>query len=117
MLQRYLVVYSFWATLIVTSAAAGEKGVVVHKGEGQLEVSIDKKPFFTYQHDTQKPEQRRPIIHPLHGPTGAVITQMGEVPGKRTAPRRSSAVKLGRRNATPLRPIRATARIHANVAT
>jgi hypothetical protein len=69
------------------SPAADDKPapVSIRKGEGQLDVLIDGKPFFSYQYDTQKPELRRPVIHPLHAPDGAVITQLGEVPGKRTA--------------------------------
>lgn len=59
--------------------------VSIHKSEGNLEVSVDGKPFFTYHYDTDRPDLRRPLIHPLHAPSGAIITQMGEVPGKRTA--------------------------------
>jgi hypothetical protein len=59
--------------------------VSIRKADDRLEVLLDGKPFFTYQYDTSRPELRRPIIHPLHGPSGAVLTQLGEVPGKRTA--------------------------------
>ncbi len=66
--------------------AGGKPGpVVMRQGDGQLQVEIDGRPFFTYHHDTSKPELRRPHIHPLHGPTGSVLTQLGEIPGQRKA--------------------------------
>src|SRR5262249_50888049 len=42
-------------------------------------------PFFTYRYNTKDPELPRPIFHPLLGPSGKTITQLGEVPGKRVA--------------------------------
>lgn len=68
-------------------AADDQKAPVVsiQKGSAGLDISIDGKPFFTYQYDTEQPELRRPVIHPLYGPNGAVISQLGEIPGKRTA--------------------------------
>src|SRR5262245_33365473 len=82
-----LMVLAGAAAALPASGAGGDKGgrVAIKKSDGQLDVAIDGKPFFSYHYDTQKPELRRPYIHPLHGPNGEVITQMGEVPGKRTA--------------------------------
>jgi hypothetical protein len=48
-----------------------------------LKVTISGNPFFVYSYDTTASELTRPVIHPLHGPTGAVLTQLGEVAGQR----------------------------------
>jgi hypothetical protein len=62
----------------------GDKGpVTIQQTDQELRVFVDGKAFFTYRYDTSDPDLPRPVIHPLHGPTGAVLTQMGEVPDKR----------------------------------
>ena len=70
-----------------THADVGEKSgqVKIQKKANNLHITIDGQPFFTYQYNTDQPELPRPVIHPLHGPEGQVITQMGEVAGKRVA--------------------------------
>jgi hypothetical protein len=67
-----LVVATTLFTLDSRGAADEQKAPVVsiQKGSAGLDVSIDDKPFFTYQHDTEQPELRRPVIHPLYGPNG-----------------------------------------------
>ena len=101
--SRTLVVLSLaWCVcLLASSLAAGEKrSADIHRDNGALRVSIDGKPFFTYCHDTGNPELPRPVIHPLHGPTGEVITQMGEVPGKKEKHFHHTALWLAHQNFT-----------------
>lgn len=71
-----------WITHPQTASAQADQ-VTIQKTPDELKIAIDGKPFFTYQYNTNKPERRRPIIHPLYGPNGNVITQMGQVPNKR----------------------------------
>jgi hypothetical protein len=60
-----------------------EKGVALREGQQALEIGVEGKPFVTYRFNTKDPELPRPYFHPLVGPTGQTITQLGEVPGKR----------------------------------
>ncbi len=66
-------------------AIDGPDAVAIKQDANRLQVMIDGQPFFTYHYDTAKPDLRRPQIHPLHGPAGEVLTQLGEVPGQRKA--------------------------------
>ena len=87
--------------LLASSLGAGEKASVgIDRDSGALRVSIDGKPFFTYCHDTGNPELPRPVIHPLHGPTGEVITQLGEVAGKKEKHFHHTALWLAHQNFT-----------------
>jgi hypothetical protein len=96
--------------LLESSTAAREKGTVdVDKENGTLRVSIDGKPFFTYRYDTSNPELPRPVIHPLHGPTGEVITQTGDDsildwPLSPTFPSGDSAILFNQDCPQPLNP-------------
>jgi hypothetical protein len=89
-------------TLLIGPGAAGAIDLLVQAGvqpAGQaadevriretpqaLEATVGGQPFFNYRFQTRKdPELPRPIFHPLHGPTGKTITQLGEIPGKRVA--------------------------------
>jgi hypothetical protein len=55
------------------------------KGEAVLKIAIEQVPFFSYQFHTGNINLPRPVIHPLFGPNGEVLTQLGEIPDKRTA--------------------------------
>jgi hypothetical protein len=89
------------AWLAGSSAAADHpRAVAVDKDTDALRVSVDGKPFFTYRYGAADPELPRPVIHPLHGPTGAVITQMGEVPGKKEKHFHHTALWLAHQNFT-----------------
>jgi hypothetical protein len=48
-----------------------------------VDISVGGKPFVTYRYNTKDAEVPRPYFHPLLGPSGKTITQMGEVPGKK----------------------------------
>lgn len=74
--------------------------VTIRDAQGKLEVAVAGKPFFVYQYDTANPELRRPVIHPLYAPSGAVITQMGEIPDKRTAHFHHTGLWLAHQNFT-----------------
>lgn len=64
--------------------AGNEKAVEevrIKESPDALEITVEGKPFATYRYkDSEVP---RPYFHPLIGPTGQTITQMGEVPGKK----------------------------------
>lgn len=75
-------------TLFVEEVAAQQPeaknhAVQLRQGQDAVEVAIDGKPFVTYRFNTKSPELPRPYFHPLIGPSGQTITQLGEVPGKR----------------------------------
>jgi hypothetical protein len=86
-------------SLILGAASSEHVALLVQAGEGPpqaaevqfkespaaLEAMVSDKPFFTYRYNTKDPELPRPIFHPLLGPSGKTITQLGEVPGKRVA--------------------------------
>lgn len=59
------------------------KGVNLQQTQDAVEIALEGKPFVTYRFNTKNAELPRPYFHPLIGPTGQVITQLGEVPGKR----------------------------------
>jgi hypothetical protein len=63
-----------------------------------LEITTNGKPFVTYRYNTKDPQVPRPYFHPLVGPTGEVITQMGEVPGKRVAHFHHTALWIAHQN-------------------
>jgi hypothetical protein len=65
-----------------------------------LEVAVSDKPFFTYRYNTKDPELRRPIFHPLIGPSGKTITQMGEVADKKVAHFHHTALWIAHQNWT-----------------
>lgn len=48
-----------------------------------LEIAVDGQAFASYRYNTKDPELPRPYFHPVIGPAGKTITQVGEVPGKR----------------------------------
>ncbi|MBL8794501.1 MAG: PmoA family protein [Planctomycetia bacterium] len=77
-------------------------GVHIKETENTLEVTIANKPFFTYQYNTKDPELRRPIFHPVHGPSGKSITQLGEVPGKKVAHFHHTALWIAHQNWTAM---------------
>jgi hypothetical protein len=57
--------------------------VTIKESPDTLEIQIESKPFLTYHYNTKDAEVPRPYFHPVLGPTGKTITQMGEVPGKK----------------------------------
>ncbi|MGE3803121.1 MAG: PmoA family protein, partial [Gemmataceae bacterium] len=52
-------------------------------------------------YNTKDPEVPRPYFHPLHGPTGKVITQMGEIPGEKKAHFHHTALWISHQKFTP----------------
>lgn len=62
-------------------APAGD--VQIKEMPDTLDVAVAGKPFVTYRFNTKDPEVPRPYFHPVVGPAGKPITQMGEVPGKK----------------------------------
>lgn len=74
--------------------------VSIKEAPNALEVTTAGKPFFSYQFNTKDPELRRPIFHPVHGPSGKTITQLGEVPGKKVAHFHHTALWIAHQNWT-----------------
>jgi hypothetical protein len=87
-------------TLLIAPVAAGEIELLVQATRGAekaddevkiketadtLDAALSGKPFFTYRYNTKDAELRRPIFHPVVGPTGKTITQLGEVADKKVA--------------------------------
>jgi len=72
--------------------------VTIQDQKGSLHVTVDGKPFVTYRYNTKDPELPRPYFHPLLGPAGQVITQLGEVPGKRVAHFHHTALWIAHQN-------------------
>jgi hypothetical protein len=66
-------------------AAAAAEAVQIKETADALEIQVEGKPFLTYHHNTKDPEVPRPYFHPVMGPTGKTITQMGEIPGQKKA--------------------------------
>jgi hypothetical protein len=59
------------------------EGVRIRETPDALEIRSDGQLFVTYRFNTKDPQVPRPYFHPLAGPAGQTITQMGEVPDKR----------------------------------
>jgi hypothetical protein len=74
--------------------------VKIKEIENALSISVATYPFFHYQYNTKDPELRRPIFHPVHGPSGKTITQLGEVPGKKVAHFHHTALWIAHQNWT-----------------
>jgi hypothetical protein len=74
---------------LVLNPHPGQEGVndqvKIKESPDALDVSLGDKPFFTYRYNTKDPELRRPIFHPVIGPSGKTITQLGEVADKKVA--------------------------------
>jgi hypothetical protein len=84
----------------VVACAQNADEVKIKETENALEVSLAGKPFFRYQFNTKDPELRRPIFHPVHGPSGKPLTQLGEVPGKKVAHFHHTALWIAHQNWT-----------------
>jgi hypothetical protein len=69
----------------VKKPPTNDKGVNIKESKDLLEIFSEGKPFVTYRFNTKDKELPRPYFHPLIGPGGQTITQVGEVPGKRVA--------------------------------
>jgi hypothetical protein len=78
--------------------AAAEAEVALKQSDQAIEAVVGGKPFFSYRYQTKDPEVPRPYFHPLVGPSGKVITQMGEVPGKRVAHFHHTALWIAHQN-------------------
>jgi hypothetical protein len=65
-----------------------------------LEITVAGKPFVTYRYNTKDPEVPRPYFHPVVGPSGKTITQMGEVPGKKEKHFHHTALWIAHQNFT-----------------
>ncbi|MFN4257841.1 MAG: PmoA family protein [Gemmataceae bacterium] len=74
--------------------------VEIKKGADVLEVTIAGHPFFTYRYNTKDPELQRPYFHPLIGPSGQTITQLGEVPGQKIKHFHHTALYIAHQNFT-----------------
>jgi hypothetical protein len=74
-----------WLLALAAQAENAADEVTIKGTPDALDVSISNKPFFTYRYNTKDPELPRPIFHPVLGPSGKPITQLGEVPNKRVA--------------------------------
>jgi hypothetical protein len=80
----------------VPIAAADE--VQIKEGADALEISVSGKPFVTYRYNTKDPELPRPYFHPVLGPSGKTITQLGEIPGKKEAHFHHTALWIAHQN-------------------
>jgi hypothetical protein len=76
------------------------KGVALRETPQAVEISGEGKPFVTYRYNTKDPELPRPYFHPLIGPTGQTITQLGEVAGKREKHFHHTALWIAHQNFT-----------------
>lgn len=80
------------------AAAKAEDDVAIKETADTLEVRLSDKPFFSYRYNTKDAELRRPIFHPLLGPGGKTITQLGEVPDKKVAHFHHTALWIAHQN-------------------
>lgn len=58
---------------------------VLSQGPESVEIWLDGTRFALYRYNTSDPELPRPYFHPILGPTGAPLTQDGEIPGTKQA--------------------------------
>jgi hypothetical protein len=63
-----------------------------------LEINVTGQRLADYRFNTRDPEVRRPYFHPIFGPHGQPITQMGEVPGKKEKHFHHTALYLAHQN-------------------
>lgn len=63
-----------------------------------LEITVSGKPFVTYRYNTKDPDLPRPYFHPVLGPSGKTITQLGEIPGKKEAHFHHTALWIAHQN-------------------
>lgn len=82
-------------------ALADDEAVSIKDAGDVLEISTADKPIATYHFNTKDPEVPRPYFHPLIGPTGKVITQMGEIPGQKKAHFHHTALWISHQKFTP----------------
>lgn len=59
------------------------EAVRIEEKPDTLEIGTGGQAFTSYRYNTKDPELPRPYFHPVVGPTGKTITQLGEVAGKR----------------------------------
>src|SRR5688572_26858268 len=69
--------------LSAASDKAKNGNVSFNEVPGAMNLMVGDNLFATYRYDTKDPDLPRPYFHPVIGPSGKTITQLGEVPGKR----------------------------------